>query len=437
MTHVKYRRTAASLIPLALVSASLLTGCGYLPGAGDEQRTVTVWLMKDSASDAFLKRFTKSFEDKNPGLRLDIRIQEWTGIGEKVSAALTQDKGATASGDAADGPAPDVIEVGNTQVPQYVDEGGLLDLSLESARDFGMEEWLPGLADPGMFHSRQYGIPWYAANRVVIYNKDLFAKAGIKQPPRTRAEWLDDTRRLNTHGDQGIYLAGQDWYTLSGFIWDEGGDLATEHGGIWEGSLHTPAALRGMEFYRQLQALGHGPKDADEEHPPQSGEFAKGDVGQIVAVPGVAQAVEQQNPELKGKLGYFPIPGKTAAKPGSVFTGGSDLVVPENTDDRDGAVAVVKALSGEKWQKDLARTMNYVPNKTTLSDAVADEPGVAAMAAGAARGRATPVSPLWARVEADNPIKAYMSKVLAGAAPAEAAGAASRRITKELDASGP
>lgn len=267
MTHVKYRRTAASLIPLALVSASLLTGCGYLPGAGDEQRTVTVWLMKDSASDAFLKRFTKSFEDKNPGLRLDIRIQEWTGIGEKVSAALTQDKGATASGDAADGPAPDVIEVGNTQVPQYVDEGGLLDLSLESARDFGMEEWLPGLADPGMFHSRQYGIPWYAANRVVIYNKDLFAKAGIKQPPRTRAEWLDDTRRLNTHGDQGIYLAGQDWYTLSGFIWDEGGDLATEHGGIWEGSLHTPAALRGMEFYRQLQALGHGPKDADEEHP--------------------------------------------------------------------------------------------------------------------------------------------------------------------------
>jgi N,N'-diacetylchitobiose transport system substrate-binding protein len=59
------------------------------------------------------------------------------------------------------------------------------------------------------------------------------------------------------------------------------------------------------------------------------------------------------------------------------------------------------------------------------------------MAAGAARGRATPVSPLWARVEADNPIKAYMSKVLAGADPAEEAGAASRRITKELDASGP
>ncbi|RVU22762.1 extracellular solute-binding protein [Streptomyces antnestii] len=431
------RRTAATLVSLGLVSAALLTGCGYLPGGGDEQRTVTVWLMKDSASDAFLRRFTKSFEDENPGLRLDIRIQEWTGIGAKVSAALTRKPGARAKGDAADGPAPDVIEVGNTQVPQYVDEGGLLDLSLESARDLGMDDWLPGLADPGMFHSRQYGIPWYAANRVVIYNKDLFAKAGIKRTPRTRAEWIDDTRRLNTGGDQGIYLAGQDWYTLAGFIWDEGGDLAKETGGIWEGSLHTPAALRGMAFYRQLQALGRGPRNADEEHPPQSGEFAKGDVAQIVAVPGTAQAVEEKNPGLRGKLGYFPVPGRTAAKPGSVFTGGSDLVVPENTDDRDGAVAVVKALAGAKWQKDLARTMNYVPNKTTLSGAVAAGPGVAAMAAGAARGRATPVSPLWARVEADNPIKAYMSKVLDGADPATEARAASRRITEELDASGP
>ncbi|MFF1695602.1 extracellular solute-binding protein [Streptomyces sp. NPDC058257] len=414
-------------LTLTLAATALLPGCGVLPGAGEEKRTVSVWLMRGSASAEFIERFTTDFEKQNSGIDLQIHLQEWTGIGGKVKAALKDENG------------PDVIEVGNTQVAQYVDEGGLYDLTLESARDLGMKDWLPGLAEPGRYNGSQYGIPWYAANRVVIYNKDLFERAGIEQPPKTRAQWIADTQRLDAGTDQGIYLAGQDWYTLAGFIWDEGGDLATEakgSRGVWEGSLDTPDALRGMEFYQELQALGEGPRDADEEHPPQAGVFAKGDVAQIVAVPGTARAIEEKNPELKGKLGFFPVPGKTAAKPGAVFTGGSDLVVRGKTEDRKSAVAVIEALVSKKWQKDLARTMNYVPNKTTLASLVSDEEGVAAMAEGAARGRATPNSPRWAEVEADNPIKKYMSKVLDGGDPATEAKAASRRITRELDVRG-
>ncbi|QNS02890.1 extracellular solute-binding protein [Streptomyces xanthii] len=409
------------------MTGTLLTACGSLPGGTAEPRTVTVWLMKGSASDAFVDRFTRRFEAEHDDLRLDIRVQEWTNIGQKVTTAL---KAGGAGG-------PDVIEVGNTQLPTYIDTDGLLDLSLEAARDLGMDDWLPGLAEPGVDRARQYGVPWYAANRVVIYNKDLFARAGIKRPPKTRDEWLTLTRRLDTPGQQGIYLAGQDWYTLSGFIWDEGGELARESAGTWTGALDSPAALRGMAFYQQLQALGDGPKDADEEHPPQAEEFAGGDIAQIISVPGATQAILAKNPELKGRLGYFPIPGKTAARAGAVFTGGSDLVVPANTDDRSGALEVIKALAGEKWNTDLARTMDYVPNKTTLAPAVAGEPGVAAMAVGAAHGRATPASPLWATVEADNPIKTYMSDVLRGAAPGPAARQASREITRRLDERGP
>ncbi|MFF8404118.1 extracellular solute-binding protein [Streptomyces sp. NPDC015684] len=409
------------LLALLCVTGSLVSACGMLPGE-HERKTVTVWLMKDSASKEFLQRFTEDFEKTHDDLRLDIRIQEWTGIVEKVRKALEPGSG--------DG--PDVIEVGNTQVPLYADGGRLADLTLESMRDWGKEKWLPGLAQPGKDGNKQYGVPWYAANRVVIYRKDLFEHAGIARPPRTRDEWLADTQKLDSGGDQGIYLAGQDWYTLSGFIWDEGGDLAREKDHEWRGTLDTPAALRGMDFYRRLQALGGGPVDADEEHPPQAGVFAAGKVAQIVAVPGLAQAIVRRNPDLRGKLGFFPVPGRTAGRPGTVFTGGSDLVVPENTGDQFAATAVVGALTGAKWDTELARTMNYVPNKTTLAGAVADEEGVAAMAAGAAHGRATPHTPQWADVEADNPIKEYMTRVLQGADPATEARRASRKITESL-----
>ncbi|MFC9119670.1 extracellular solute-binding protein [Streptomyces sp. NPDC057067] len=405
---------------VALASTVVLSGCGYLPGAGSGSSTVTVWLMKGSASQSFLDRFKNSYEAENPSVELEFVLQEWGGIGPKVLKALDGDE------------APDVIEVGNTQVAQYAETGELRDLTLESVRDLGGEDWLPGLADPGKVNGAQYGIPWYAANRVVIYNKDLFAEAGITELPKTRAEWVDISERLNTAGRQGVYLAGQNWYVLAGFIWDEGGELADDSGGDWQGALDSPAALRGMDFYKTLQAFGDGPKDADEQTPPETDVFAGGEVAQIISVPGSAALIEQQNPELKGKLGYFPVPGRSAKKPGAVFTGGSDLIVPEDADHRGEGIEVVKALAGEKWQTELARAMSYVPNKPALAKAVEGQEGTAAMAEGAAEGRATPNSPFWAAVEADNPIKPYMTAVLEGGDPAEEAKKASDRITSKL-----
>ncbi|MEU3298696.1 extracellular solute-binding protein [Streptomyces sp. NPDC006678] len=406
----------------ALAAAFALTACGGGSQSSDPDdgpQKLTVWIMKDSVTDDFLARFTQDFEKQHKDMDLDIQIQEWDGIGERVTAAL------------AGNDAPDVIEVGNTQVAQYAASGGVKDLSGKVGELQGAD-WLPGLAEPGKIDGKQYGIPWYAANRVVIYNKDLFAKAGITAPPKTRDEWLATTAKLNRGATQGIYLPGQNWYTLAGFVWEDGGELAEESGGTWRGALDSPEALSGMDFYRQLQALGKGPKDSDEAKPPQAEVFAKGDVAQVISVPGGAKIVEEANPALKGKLGFFSIPGRTADRPSATFTGGSDLIVPEASAHHDAAYEVVKALAGEKWQSDMARTMSYVPNRTSLAHVIQDNEGTAAMAAAAAQGRATPNSPQWAAVEATNPIKQYMTAVLTGDDPATAAKGASDSITKTL-----
>ncbi|KAB8165911.1 extracellular solute-binding protein [Streptomyces sp. 3MP-14] len=400
-----------------------LTACGGGSSDGDDGPvTLDVWLMRDSVSQEFEEEFVTAFEDAHPGIDVNVQIQEWNGIGERVTAAL-------ASNDA-----PDVIEVGNTQVAQYAASGGVTDLT-DRVADLGGEDWLPGLAEPGAVDGRQYGIPYYAANRVVIYRTDLFEAAGVDPAElTTRDAWLAATERLNEpEGQQGIYLPGQNWYALSGFIWDEGGDLAVEAGDGWEGALDTPEALAGMDFYQQLQALGEGPRDSDEAEPPQVEVFAGSEVAQIIAVPGGANLAVERNPELEGKIGFFPIPGKTPDTPGAVFTGGSDLIIPAASQDPDAAFTFVEELTGDRWQVELSRAMSYVPNRTSLADEVADDPGVAAMAVGAANGQATPNTPEWAAVEAENPIKDYMTAVLTGSDPAEAAREASEVITRALN----
>ncbi|GMA24267.1 hypothetical protein GCM10025864_20260 [Luteimicrobium album] len=163
--------------------------------------------------------------------------------------------------------------------------------------------------------------------------------------------------------------------------------------------------------------------------------FAGGKVAQMIATPGAAAQVTAANAAMKDKIGFFPIPGKRADQPGAVFTGGSDLVIPTAAANPDQAYTFIKELTGDEWQKKLAVAMSYVPNKTTLADALASDPGAAAMAVGAANGHATPNSPNWAAVEANNPIKNYMTQVLTGADPAVAGKAASDSIAKTLNAS--
>jgi N,N'-diacetylchitobiose transport system substrate-binding protein len=409
---------------LALAAVFALGACGTAeePKAASSAAPakLTVWIMDGSVTQELLKKFETEYEAAHKGVDLDIQIQPWDGIGERVTAAL-------ASTDA-----PDAIEVGNTQVAQYSASGGVTDLTAKTA-DLKGEDWLPGLAQPGMIDGKQYGIPWYAANRVVVYNKDLFAKAGIKEPPKTRDEWLNITTKLNKGGTQGIYLTGQTWYALAGFVWDEGGDLAVQEGGKWKGALDSPQALAGMQFYKQLQSLGKGPKDADEANPPQHEVFAQGKAAQIIAVPGVAARVLEVNAKLKDKMGFFPIPGKTADKPGSVFTGGSDLIVPVASKRQDEAYELVKALSGEQFQTELAKAMSFVPNRTSLAGVLSGEEGTAAMATGAANGRATPNTPNWAAVEATSMIKQYMTAVLTGGDPATEAKKVSESITTTLN----
>ncbi|WP_327390944.1 extracellular solute-binding protein [Streptomyces microflavus] len=418
---MKYRLLAGGSV---LVLTAALSACSTPSdsASGDERTTVDVWLMRDSVSDTFQKEFTADFEKRHPKIDVKIQIQEWDGIGQKITAAL-------ASNDA-----PDVIEAGNTQVAQFAESGGLLDLS-DRTDELNGEDWLSGLAEPGAYEGKQYGIPYYAANRVVIHRTDLFEKAGIDaQAIKTREQWIDATAELNKGGTQGIYLPGQLWYALAGFIWDEGGDLATESGGKWSGALDTPEALRGMAFYEELQALGKGPKDSDEDDPPQAEVMAQGQVAQVISTPGGANVIVEKNPELKGKLAFFPIPGKTAGTPGSVFTGGSDLVVPAAAAHPEEAVTFIKELTGDEWQKKLAVAMSYVPNRTSLASAVAGDPGAAAMAVGAAEGHATPNTPGWAAVEAENPIKDYMTAVLTGGDPAKEAAKASQDITRAMNA---
>jgi N,N'-diacetylchitobiose transport system substrate-binding protein len=425
---------ARYLVAIALIAALSAAGCSSSGGGSDEQpaasKDLTVWLMDGSAPDKLVADLNTEFTAAHPGVKITYQKQQWNGILDKLTTALASNN------------PPDVIELGNTQTAKFASAGALADLS-GKVSDLGGQNWQKALTESGAWEGKQYGIPFYAANRVVIYRTDLFKAAGISQPPASLDEWIADGKKLATASKDSkfmpLYLPGQNWYFLASLIWDRGGDLAVKQGDTWKGSVDTAEAQAGIADYQNLfKSLSKAPADADEATPQQFEVMAKGNVGMIVGAPWELNSVADAAPKLKNKLAAFPIPGHTSGQPAPVFLGGSNLAVAAGSKNQDLAYDWLKLLAGEKYQTRLAKENGVIPNSSTLAETVlGDNPVLSAMAKGAQNGRITPNDPSWAGVEAaPNPLKDMMTKVLSGKASVqEASKAASTLITEKMASS--
>ncbi|MGW5054145.1 sugar ABC transporter substrate-binding protein [Actinokineospora sp. NPDC004072] len=371
-------------------------------------RELTVWLMNGSAPEALTNALHKEFQDAHPGVTIKYEVQQWNNIQDKLTTAL-------ASNDA-----PDVIEVGNTQSPKFAAEGVLLDISADAA-SFNKDQWLSGLEASATWDGKQYAVPFYAANRVVLYRKDMFEQAGVTAAPTNRAEWLAAIEKLKAKFGsdkdfQPLYLPGQNWYALLSFIWDEGGDIATQDGTNFKAALDSPQAKAGLEFYKQLVETSgtKAPKDADEQTPEQAGIYGGGKVGMIIGLPWEVATAAKSDPKITELTGAFPIPGK--AGPAPVFQGGSNLAIPANSKDQDLAKEYIKLISSAKYQGEFAKA-GMIPGTSSDVSALESAGEVsAAMAKASTNGKGVPATPGWATIEAgQNPLKDMLTAYLTGA----------------------
>jgi N,N'-diacetylchitobiose transport system substrate-binding protein len=430
------RHLAAALMTVAL----LLAGCGTPAsestdsgGASQEgspaaaaPSSLTVWYMSGSLPDDVAADLKSDFESAHDGVTVEYQVQQWDGIGEKLTTALASDE------------PPDVLEIGNTQVAQYAASGGLTDLTDVVGEFDNSDSWLPGLAEPGQWEGRTYAIPFYAGDRTVIYRTDMFEQAGIEPPTSwdellatgdaLREEFGDDDRFMP------MYLPGQQWYTLASLVWDEGGELAVKSDdGTWAGALSTPEGQAGIQRYKELyDALSAAPKDADEATPQQFEVMAQGNVAMMIGLPWELASAVDASPELDGKLGVFVLPSKTPGEPAPPFVGGSDLAIPLGSDAPDVATEFIKLVTGTEYQTRLAEA-GAIPNASALESAAEGNEILQTGMEAAAVGRATPVDPAWASVEtAPNPLKDMLTQVLEGTPIPEAAATADQLVAERM-----
>ncbi len=124
---------------------------------------------------AVAKQWVKSFEAKNRDIEVDF---ESIGSNDIATKMLTSNAG---------GDAPDVTRMTHAYGQSWASKGILLDLTPFLKREPKFyNDLIAGPLDIYRHNGKQYGLPHTLMCRALLYNKDLFDKAGVKYPT---GEW--------------------------------------------------------------------------------------------------------------------------------------------------------------------------------------------------------------------------------------------------------
>lgn len=241
-------RMSATLVVAALAAATVV-GCGT--GSGDDP--VTLWMypvIADQAqSRAFWQQVETGFEAEH-GVDLSIELQPWEGRQEKLGAALMAGSG------------PDVVLLQPDMIPQYVSEKVLQpvdDLLAGSGRSF-----LPSSVTSLTVDERSYAMPLYQTVTTTVYNRKLFAEAGITQLPRTWDEVKAAAPKLAALGIPVLDYAGSTEETLNltfyPLLWQAGGSVFNADG--TRSAFASAEGAAALRFLLDLKAVNGLPSGA-------------------------------------------------------------------------------------------------------------------------------------------------------------------------------
>jgi len=203
-----------AVVALAAAVAVTLAGCAGSPGSSANAHVdLTFWHGYTEADGKVLDQIVKDFNASQSKVTITTQTKTWAVIDDTMLPALSAGKG------------PDIVAMTSDRLPVYAEKKALVDLGDFYAKDSSNTAALKEQAVAmETVQGTEYGVPSGFVPLSVIYNKKLFADAGISSFPTTWDEWVADAKKLtkDTNGDgtpEQYGLVLPDHQTVGNGIW--------------------------------------------------------------------------------------------------------------------------------------------------------------------------------------------------------------------------
>lgn len=226
-----------------LVALFLVGGLVFAAGSSEKAEKITVIMPRHEMDlEGLWEKQTRDFE-KDTGIQVEFIQMDWNEVQTKIMIDL-----------AAGGSSYDVIEFDNGWVEKFAATDWL-----EPLNDFGDNAYfnslLPGILNTFTVGDDILGVGWNNDTRFFFYNKAMLDKAGIKQPPRTWKEVIDQSLLLKSKRISEYPLSEawtQEWALanyLAFYLYSFGTSYFDEQGNI---TINKAKGIEAIQFMYDL-----------------------------------------------------------------------------------------------------------------------------------------------------------------------------------------
>jgi multiple sugar transport system substrate-binding protein len=270
------------------------------------------------------------------------------------------------------GDVPDVLSFDLIYMPDFMRAGFLTDLTAALKDDPNQAKVAQAYKDLASYEGKLYGTGWTPDVSVLIWNKDLFKKAGLdpEKGPTTVEEIHEDAKKIRALGGDiyGFYFSGScpgcNIFVTSPSMVASGAKLLPHN--CDEEPLQGPGVKEVLQIFRDMWTEGLVPQSAQADNGQNfASVFASGKIG-IQGTGGfLISDLKKKVPDMN--FGITFIPGlKDSQK--SAFVGGDVIAIPKGSKHADIALQLIKwELSDQAQLEGLAKN-NIIPSRTDLAD---------------------------------------------------------------------
>lgn len=330
-----------------LFTASLALGLAAATTAAPAQ-TITFRFNDPEAPQ--MRAALDEFEKANPGIKVTMQRTSW---GDAQQQFLRE---------AAVGTAPDVAQVAFVWPRSFGGAGALRPLDdLIKRPGLGMKGWDDFFARDLAVGAdgKAYGVPWTTDTFAMIWNKDLFAQAGITAFPKDWESLRAASQAIHQKtGKTGFgFPAGSCgtptiWFVLNFYWWSQGPGLIDRNPDGKFRVAMTPAEIQaGFDYYNRYLQEGHNPRAALSYCLWGAPEIVEGMLSGSMAMASVPDTVAIEiNTKWKQRNPDKPSPFATSAHPAGsngsrTFFGGRMLAISANSKNVEAGWKLIQFLT--------------------------------------------------------------------------------------------
>jgi multiple sugar transport system substrate-binding protein len=265
----------------------------------------------------------------------------WSAAHEKLLTAFAGDS------------MPDLFQLGNTWLPEFVALGAVADLGpwIGNDPDMGGNAFFAGVAATNVIDGVAYGVPWYVDTRLVFYRRDILKQAGFATFPETWSRWREAMRRVKEIvGPEryAIFLPIDEWTTPTILAMQLGAPLLRD--GARFAAFDEPRFREAFRFYLEMFRDRLAPSAGGSQIANLYQEFANGYFAMFISGPWNIGELKQRWPGREDAWATAPMPGPDDDTAGVSLAGGASLVIHKGSAHKDAAWTLIRYLSGTKRQ---------------------------------------------------------------------------------------